>query len=154
MAKIIEGKITGKNIRLAIVVSRFNDFITKRLLNGCLKELKRAGVKDSQLTIVWVPGAFEIPVVAKRLAKKKNIDAVICLGAVIKGQTLHFELIAQSATEGIAQAALLTDKPIIFGVLTTYTTQQAYKRSQFKGDNKGVDAAKAALDMTGLFKKI
>ena len=142
-----------KGRKLAIVVSQFNDFVTRRLLNGCLKELKSKGLKDSDLTIVWVPGAFEIPLVALTLAKKKSIQAVICLGAVIRGETLHFELVARGTAQGITQAALMTGKPILFGVLSTDTIDQAYKRSEAKGDNKGKDAAQAALSMIDLLKK-
>ena len=143
-----------KTKRYGIVVARFNDFITKRLLNGCLKELKRCGVKDNALTVVWVPGSFEIPLVALKLAKKKSIDAVICLGAVIRGETLHFDLIARAVARGIAQSALLTEKPVIFGVLTTDTIKQAYKRSEPKGDNKGKDAAASAIAMANLLEQL
>jgi len=139
---------------IAIVASQFNEFITKRLFDGCLGELKRNGIKATQIKIVWVPGAFEIPITALRLAKKKNIDAVICLGAVIRGETYHFELVAQTAAWGIQQAALMTGKPVIFGVLSTDTIDQANKRSDVKKDNKGRDAAQAALEMIGLLKKI
>ena len=146
-----QGKSSGK--RFSIVISRFNDFITKRLLDGCLKELMRCGVKENEITIVWVPGSFEIPLTALKLAKKKSVDAVICLGAVIQGETLHFDLIARSVTQGIAQVALLTKKPVIFGVLTTYTVTQAYKRSQITGDNKGRDAARSAVEMANLLRR-
>ena len=154
MAKTIEGQTRSKGKRFGIVVSRFNDFITKRLLNACLEELKRSGVKESEITVCWVPGSFEIPLVAFRLAQKKSIDAVICLGAVIRGETLHFDLIARQVTKGIAQVALLTEKPVLFGVLTTDTVDQAYKRSQPKGDNKGSDAARSAVTMVNLLKRI
>ncbi|HOW34839.1 MAG TPA: 6,7-dimethyl-8-ribityllumazine synthase [Candidatus Omnitrophota bacterium] len=152
--KIIEGQVKSKGKRYGIVVSRFNDFITKRLLDGCLKELRRCGVKDSEVTVVWVPGAFEIPLVARQLNEKKSIDAVICLGAVIRGETFHFDLVARAASEGIAQVALLTKKPAIFGVLTTETIEQAYKRSEEKGDHKGRDAARTAIEMVNLLRKI
>ena len=144
--KMIEGKQKIHGRKIGIVISRFNDFITKNLLAGCLAQLKRSGIKESEITVVWVPGAFEIPVVALRLARKKSIDAVICLGAVIRGETLHFELIARAAAQGIEDVSLLTGKPTIFGVLTTETVDQAYKRSQIKGNNKGVDAALAAVE--------
>jgi len=154
MAKIQEGVMKAKGKRFAIVASRFNDFITKRLLDACLKELKRAGARDSEITVLWVPGSFEIPLVALKLAKKKSIDVVICLGAVIKGETLHFDLISRTVTEGIARAGLESGKPVIFGVLTTYTTKQALKRSEPHGDNKGRDAARAAVRMANLFGEI
>ncbi len=140
--------------KIAIVASKFNEFITKRLLDGCLAELKRNSVTTKRLEIHWVPGSFELPVAALKLAKNKNIDAVICLGAVIKGETIHFELVAQNAAYGIMQASLLTGKPVIFGVITTNTVEQAYKRSETKGANKGQDAAVAALEMIALLKKI
>jgi 6,7-dimethyl-8-ribityllumazine synthase len=139
--------------QFAIVASCFNDYITKRLLKGCLIELKRLGVPSSYITTVWVPGAFEIPVTALKLAQKKNIDGVICLGAVIRGETIHFELVAQNAARGILEASLATQKPIIFGVLSTETVEQAYRRSEDKGDNKGRDAARAVVDMANLFRK-
>lgn len=150
----IQGKVNGKGKRVAIVVSKFNDFITKRLLEGCVKELKRCGVGDNDITIVWVSGSLEIPVAALKLAKKKNIDAVICLGAVIRGETIHFDLVAQGAARGVAEVALQTEKPIIFGVLTTETVNQAIKRSDWKKDHKGRDAAVAALEMVEVLKKI
>ena len=154
MAKVIEGEVRTQGQRFAVVVSRFNDFITKRLLDGCLKELKRLGVKEHVITVVYVPGSFEIPLTALKLAKKKSVDAVICLGCVIKGETLHFDVISRAVTNGIARAGLKSQKPVIFGVLTPYTTKQAYKRSEPKGDNKGRDAAQAAVSMANLFRKI
>ena len=145
---------SGKGKRFGIVVSKFNEFITKRLFKACIQELKKQGVPEKNLTIVWVPGSFEIPVTALKLANKKTIDAVICLGAVIRGETIHFDLVAHAAADGIAKVALLTKKPIIFGVLTTETVNQAYKRSQEKGDNKGRDAARAAVEIANLLAKI
>ena len=143
-------KIRGK--KLAIVVSRFNEFITMKLLQGCVDEFKKNGVAFKDLSIVWVPGAFEIPVMAQRLAQKKDIAAVICLGAVIRGETLHYELVAREASAGIMRVALDTGKPVIFGVLATDTIDQAYKRAQEKGDNKGRDAARDALEMIDVLK--
>lgn len=140
--------------RIAIVVSKFNDFITKRLLEGCLKELKARGVQESLIQVVWVPGSLEIPVAALAMARKKTIDAVICLGAVIRGETIHFDLVSEGAARGISETALMTGKPVIFGVLTTETVEQAYKRSDSKGDHKGRDAALAALEMIDVLKKI
>lgn len=154
MVKTLAGPIKNRGYRLAIVASCFNDFITQRLLKACLKELWRLGMKEKNITIVWVPGSFEIPVVALKLARRKSIDAVICLGAVIQGETLHFDLICRAASDGIARASFETQKPVIFGVLTTYTVKQAYQRSQPKGDNKGRDAARAAVEMVNLFKNL
>jgi len=154
MVKTVEGQTKIKGKKFCVIASRFNEFITQRLLDGCLVELKRCGVKDSEITVAWVPGAFEIPLIALKMAQKKTISAVICLGAVIRGETLHFDLIASSAAEGIARAALQAEKPIIFGVLTTDTIEQAYKRSQAKGDNKGRDAAVTAVKMVNLFSSL
>ena|SRR3989338_2714670 len=154
MIKTLYGQHKVKGYRFGIIASCFNDFITKRLLNGCLKELARLGVKENQITVVWVPGSFEIPLTAQTLARQKSIDCVICLGAVIRGETLHFDLIARAVSQGIAQVALTAKKPVIFGVLTTDTVDQAYKRSGVKGNNKGVDAAKAAVEMASLLKQL
>ena len=154
MVKILKGKPNGKGHKIGIAVSKFNDFITQRLLEGCLKELKRLGVKDKDVTVVWVSGALELPIAAVRLAKRKDIDAVICLGAVIRGETIHFDLVAHGAARGIGEVSLMTEKPVIFGVLTTDTVQQAQKRSDAKGDHKGRDAAVAALEMIDVLKKM
>ncbi len=172
MLKILEGKINPstklrmasskqsaskanvKGKKIGIVASRFNEFVTKRLLDGALSEFRRLGVKDSQLVIAWVPGSFEIPLAAERLAKRKDIDAVIGLGAVIRGETLHFDLVAQAAARGIAQVGLKTNKPVIFGVLTTDTVHQAMKRSHPKGDNKGREAAANAIEMIDLLQQL
>ena len=154
MKKTLAGPVKNNGKNIGIVVSRFNDFVTKRLLEGCLDEFSKLGVKDRQLTIVWVPGSLEIPVAALRLARRPSIHAVICLGAVIRGETLHFELVSRGAAEGIAQVALTTGKPVIFGVLTTDTVNQAYKRSQEKGDNKGRESARNALEMMNLFSQL
>jgi len=146
--------IKRNKIHIGIVASGFNDFITKRLLNACLTELHCNGVSDQQITVVWVPGAFEIPVTAVKLARRKNIDAVIGLGAVIRGETYHFEVVANECARGIMEASLLTGKPVILGVLTTDTGPQALARARNKGDNKGRDCARAALAMIALFRKI
>lgn len=143
----------AKKIKIGIVVSKFNDFITRKLLDGCLDELSTQGVKRSDMSVVWVPGAWEIPVVALALAQKKNIDAVICLGAVIKGETYHFEIVADGACAGIQQAAILSGKPVVLGVLTTYNTRQAEQRSAGR-NNKGREAAVVALEMIETLKKI
>ena len=147
-------KNTSKS-NVAIIAGRFNDFVTKRLLNACLVELNRQGVGEKQVTTVWVPGAFEIPLAALQLAKKKNISAVICLGAVIRGETYHFETVANESSRGIMNVALSTGKPVINGILTTDTVDQAYKRSGEKGgENKGRDCALAAVEMLGLLKAL
>jgi 6,7-dimethyl-8-ribityllumazine synthase len=143
-----------RRYRYGIVVSHFNDFITKNLLQGCLDELKRCGVRQREIIIVWVPGAFEIPVPAMKLAKKRSIDAVICLGAVIRGETIHFDLVAQNTAAGIREVALMTGKPVILGVIATNTINQAYKRSQPDGDNKGRDAAMTAVEMVKALSRI
>jgi len=154
MARVLEGNTRGNSKKIAIVVSRFNEFVSKRLLDACLAELRRCGIKDKVITVAWVPGSFEIPVTALKFARKKAVDAVICLGAVIRGETFHFELVAYGAAHGIMQAAIATGKPVIFGVLSTNNVQQAYQRSEKRGENKGRDAAQAALAMIDLLKKI
>lgn len=141
--------------KIAIIVSRFNEFITHRLHQGCLKELKKSGIKDARIVMSWVPGALELPVTALGYAQKKDIAAVICLGAVIRGETYHFELVAHECARGIMDVSLKTGKPIIFGVLSTDTVEQANKRSMLDGgDNKGRDAAQAALEMTEVLAQI
>lgn len=154
MVTTLEGKPVGKGKKIGIVAAKFNDFVTRRLLAGCLKELLKRGVRGADITVARVPGSLEIPLVALRLAKKKNIQAVICLGAVIRGETLHFDLVARGAAQGIARAALVSGKPVIFGVLTTDTVAQAYKRSDDRKDNKGKDAAVDALEMIDLMAQI
>ena len=141
--------------RIAIVASSFNDFVTKRLLGACLMELRRQGLGDGQITTVWVPGSFEIPITALKLAKRKDIHAVICLGAVIRGETYHFEVVANECARGIMQASLMAGKPLIMGVLTTDTSPQALARAREKGgSNKGRDSARAALEMIALLKNV
>jgi len=153
MVKLIAGEAKSRNARYGIIVSAFNEFITQRLLEGCLDELKKCGVKDKDITVVRVPGAFEIPLVAEKLARRKNIHAVICLGAVIRGETIHFDIVAENAGRGILQAGLATGKPVILGVITTDTVKQAYARSS-KKDHKGRDAARAAVEMVNTLRKI
>ena len=141
--------------KIAVVISRFNDFVTKNLLDGCLKELKKSGYKDAQISVTWVPGALELPLAALKWAKKKDIAGVICLGAVIRGDTYHFELVANESARGIMDVALKVGKPVIFGVLSTDTVQQANDRSRTDGgDNKGRDAAQALVDMLDVLKGI
>ncbi len=151
--KIIEGQLKAKNKKIAIVVARFNEFITKRLLDGCLDELKKLGVADKNITIVWVPGAFEIPVTAAKIAAKPY-HAVICLGCILKGETDHYDLVAQGATQGIAEVSLKAGKPVIFEVLACETVELADKRSKPKGNNKGRDAAQVALEMIDTLSQI
>ena len=140
--------------RIAIVAASFHDFITKRLLKACLAELKRQGLREEQITTVWVPGAFEIPLTAMTLAKRKDIDAVICLGAVIRGETYHFEVVSNECARGIMEVSLRSGKPVIMGVLTTDTVAKAQARAEEKGGhNKGRDAACTALEMIALFKQ-
>ncbi len=152
MPRLIEGEISGKGITVAIVVSRFNDFISQRLLDGALDALKRHGVSDDQMTIVRVPGAFEIPVMAKRLSLDSRFDCVICLGAVIRGATPHFEYISAQVARGIASVALESRIPIAFGIITSDTLEQAIERAGAKSGNKGWDAAVSAMEMVSLFK--
>ncbi len=152
MPRLIEGEISAKGITVAIVVSRFNDFISQRLLDGALDALKRHGVSDDQMTIVRVPGAFEIPVMAKRLSSDDRFDCVICLGAVIRGATPHFEYVSSQVARGIASVALESRIPIVFGVITSDTLEQAIERAGAKSGNKGWDAAVSAMEMVSLFK--
>ena len=152
--KVIEGKLEAKGLKFAIVASRFNDFICARLLDGCLDVLKRHGVNEGDLTLVRVPGSFEIPLVALKLAESKAYDAVICLGAVIRGGTPHFEYIAGEVTKGIAQVSLSTGVPVSFGVITTDNLEQAIERAGSKSGNKGADAALAAIEMARVMKQL
>ncbi|OPY02764.1 MAG: 6,7-dimethyl-8-ribityllumazine synthase [Syntrophorhabdus sp. PtaB.Bin184] len=148
-----EGKLNAKGFRFAIVVSRFNSFITDRLVEGALDALKRHGADESKIDIYRVPGSFEIPLAAKLLAKKKDIDAVVCLGAVIKGATPHFHYVASEVTKGIAQSSLELEKPIAFGIITSDSIEQAIERAGTKAGNKGYDAAISAIEMVNLIKE-
>ena len=150
MYKVNEGCLVIKGKRFALVVSRFNDFVTKSLLEGCCDTLKRHGAKDNEIEVSWVPGAFEIPTVAMRLARSKKFDAVICLGTVIRGDTPHFDFIAGEAAKGVAQVSMQTGLPVIFGVITADTMEQAIERAGTKGGNKGRDAALNAIEMVNL----
>ncbi len=143
-----------QNWRFAVIVSRFNDFVTQRLLEGCLSEFAKRGIPRDRITVVWVPGSFEIPLVAQKFARRRDIDAVIALGAVIRGETIHFELVSQAAAQGILQAGLTTGKPVIFGVITTENVKQAYARSRRQGNNKGRDAVVAALEMLRVLETV
>ncbi len=148
-----EGKLNAKGFRFAIVTSRFNSFITERLLEGALDALKRHGAEDKQIDIYKVPGSFEIPLTAKLLAKKKGVDSVICLGTVIRGATPHFEYIAAEVAKGIAQVSLEFEKPVVFGVITSENIEQAIERAGTKSGNKGYDAAMTAIEMVNLIKE-
>jgi 6,7-dimethyl-8-ribityllumazine synthase len=149
---VLEGKLVGEGLNIALVISRFNSFITERLLEGALDCLRRHGVADSGLTVVRVPGAWEIPLVAKKLAQAAGHDAIICLGAVIRGSTPHFDYVAAEVSKGIAQVSLESGVPILFGILTTDTLEQAVERAGSKAGNKGYAAAEAALEMVSLLK--
>jgi len=154
MAKVIEGNMIAKGKRFAIVASRFNDFITKELISGCTDTLIRHGADDKDLTVTLVPGAFEIPVVAQKLAKSKDIDAVICLGTVIRGSTPHFDYIAAEVAKGISKVSLDSGVPVVFGVITADTIEQAIERAGTKDGNKGRDAALTAVEMSNLLGQI
>jgi len=151
---IIEGKLEGTGLKFAIIVSRFNSFITEQLLLGALDALKRHGVKDDDITIIKVPGSYEIPLVCKKVATKKQFDAVIALGAVIRGNTPHFDYVASEVAKGVAQVTLESGTPVIFGVLTTDTIEQAIERAGTKAGNKGYDAAVNAIEMAKLLKEL
>ena len=154
MPRTLEGKISAEGYRFGLVVSRFNDFISSKLVEGALDALKRHGAAEEQLLLVKVPGAFEIPLAAKKLAESGKVDAVICLGAVIRGSTPHFDYVAAEVSKGIAVVALDTKVPIAFGVLTTDNLEQAIERAGTKSGNKGWDAAMAAMEMVNLFKQL
>ena len=154
MAKMIEGFITGKGLHIGIVAARFNEFITSRLLSGALDALHRHETADGDIDIAWVPGAFEIPIAAKRMAASGRYDAVICLGAVIRGSTTHYDYVCNEVSKGVAQVGLSTGVPTLFGVLTTENIEQAIERAGTKAGNKGADCALAALELASLLKKI
>jgi 6,7-dimethyl-8-ribityllumazine synthase len=154
MPKIFEGKISAEGFRFVIIVSRFNDFISSRLVEGAMDALKRHGATDEQVSLVKVPGAFEIPHTAKKLVESNRYDAIICLGAVIRGSTPHFEYVAAEVSKGIANVGIESKIPVTFGVLTTDNLEQAIERAGSKAGNKGWDAAMAAMEMVNLFKEI
>jgi 6,7-dimethyl-8-ribityllumazine synthase len=154
MSKYFEGKLLGEGLRFGLVVSRFNEFITKKLLEGAQDALLRHGVREEDVEIAWTPGSFEIPLIAKKLAQTKKYDAVICLSAVVRGGTPHFEYIASEVTKGIAKVGLETGLPITYGVITADTLEQAIERAGTKMGNKGFDAAVNAIEMANLVKGI
>ena len=151
---VIEGLLTVTNEKFCIVVSRFNEFICSKLLSGAIDELKRHGVNEDNIDVVWCPGAFEIPLVAKKCAKSSRYNAIIALGAVIKGSTSHYDYVCAEVSKGVASVGLETEVPVIFGVLTTDNIEQAIERAGTKAGNKGSDAAKDAIEMVSLLGKI
>ena len=153
-AKIIKADLIAKGKRFGIIVSRFNEFISSKLLEGAIDTLVQHGVKEEDVSVVWVPGSFEIPMVAKKLAEGKKYDAVICLGAIIRGETPHFDFIASEAAKGIAKVGMDSDIPCVFGVITTDNLEQALDRAGTKSGNKGREAAKTAIEMCNLYAKI
>jgi 6,7-dimethyl-8-ribityllumazine synthase len=153
VTKVFEGQLVGEGQKFGIIVSRFNEFFTNKLLSGCLDTLKRHGVAEEDIEIAWVPGAFEIPLAAQKMAAR-DYDAVICLGAVIRGATPHFEYVSAEVTKGVAQVGLSSGKPVIYGVITTDSIEQAVERSGTKAGNKGADAAISAIEMVNLMKQI
>ncbi len=154
MSKNFEGNLLGKELKFGLVVSRFNEFFSKKLLEGAQDALLRHGVNETDIEIAWTPGSFEIPLIAQKMAQSKKYDAVICLGAVIRGGTPHFDHIAAEVTKGIAKVNLDTGVPVIYGVITTDTLEQAIERSGTKSGNKGFDAAVSAIEMANLIKAI
>lgn len=151
--KVYEGKLISKGQKFGVIVGRFNEFIGGKLLTGALDGLKRHGVEEDAIEIAWVPGAFEMPLIAKRMASTKKYDAVICLGAVIRGATPHFDYVSNEVTKGIASVSLDTGVPIVFGVLTTDTIEQAIERAGTKAGNKGYEAAVTAIEMSNLLNE-
>lgn len=152
--RIIEGNLVAKDIKVGIVAGRFNEFIVSKLVGGALDGLKRHGLAEENIDVAWVPGAFEIPLVAQKMAQNEKYDAVICLGAVIKGSTPHFDYVCAEVSKGVASVSLKCEKPVIFGVITTDSIEQAIERAGTKAGNKGYDAAVSAIEMVNLLKNI
>lgn len=152
--KILEGKIIAEKMRIGIVAARFNELIVSKLLSGAMDGLTRHSVDEEDVTLAWVPGAFEIPLVAEKMAKSGNYDAIICLGAVIRGATSHYDYVCSEVTKGIAHVSLQSEIPVMFGVLTTDTIQQALERAGTKSGNKGYDCALSAIEMVNLMRQI
>ena len=152
MGKIYEGKLVGENIKVAIVAGRFNEFITGKLVSGAMDALVRHGVDEESIDIAWVPGAFEIPLMAQKAAAGNKYDAVICLGAVIRGATPHFDYVCAEVSKGVAQVSLKTEKPVIFGIVTTDSIEQAIERAGTKSGNKGFEAGVTAIEMINLLR--
>ena len=152
--KRFEGKLVSENIRVGVVCARFNDFIVSRLLAGCEDTLLRHGVREEDIAVAWVPGAFEIPLIASKMAKSGKYDAVIALGAVIRGSTSHYDYVCSEVSKGVAQVALNSDIPVMFGVLTTDTIEQAVERAGTKAGNKGSECAEGAIEMVNLIREL
>ena len=152
--KILEGKLVSEGIRVGIVAARFNDFIVSKLLGGCEDTLLRHGVTPDEITVAWVPGAFEIPLIASKMAKSGKFDAVIALGAVIRGSTSHYDYVCNEVSKGIASVSLETGVPVLFGVLTTENIEQAIERAGTKAGNKGYDCALSAVEMVNLIREM
>ncbi len=152
--KIYEGKLVPNNVKIGIVCARFNEFITNKLLGGAIDGLKRHGVDDNAIDIAWVPGAFEIPLIASKMAKSGKYDAVICLGAVIRGSTSHYDYVCSEVSKGIANVSLNSNIPVMFGVITTENIEQAIERAGTKAGNKGYDCALGAIEMINLIREI
>ncbi|TCT15712.1 6,7-dimethyl-8-ribityllumazine synthase [Natranaerovirga pectinivora] len=152
--KVYEGKLISQGQKFGIIVGRFNEFIGGKLLDGAIDGLKRHGVEEENIELVWVPGAFEMPLIAKKMAKSNKYDGVICLGAVIRGATPHFDYVSSEVSKGIASVSLDTEIPVIFGILTTDTIEQAIERAGTKAGNKGYEAAVTAIEMANILKEI
>lgn len=154
MTRVYEGKLDGKGLKVGIVIARFNEFISSKLLSGAKDALIRHGVEENDIEVAWVPGAFEIPLVAKKMASNDKYDGIICLGAVIRGATPHFEYVSAEVSKGIASVGLEAEKPVMFGVITTDTIEQAIERAGTKAGNKGFDSAVGLLEMASLFNQL
>ncbi|MDR2724501.1 MAG: 6,7-dimethyl-8-ribityllumazine synthase [Candidatus Adiutrix sp.] len=152
--RVLEGQLSARGLKMALVVSRFNDFLTRRLLEGALDALRRHGAEDDDLVVVWTPGSFELPLAAKKLAESGRYDAIVALGAIIRGSTPHFEYVAGEVTKGLAQVSLASGLPVAFGVLTCDTIEQAVERAGTKSGNKGFDAALTAMEMADLLRAL
>ncbi|MCC3864565.1 6,7-dimethyl-8-ribityllumazine synthase [Terrisporobacter petrolearius] len=152
--RIYEGKLVSKDIKIGIIAARFNEFITSKLLGGALDALKRHDVDEDNIEVAWVPGAFEIPLIASKMAKSKKYDAIICLGAVIRGNTTHYDYVCSEVSKGIAHVSLNSDIPVMFGVITTENIEQAIERAGTKAGNKGFDCAVGAIEMINLIRVI
>lgn len=152
--KIIEGNLTAENMKIGIIVARFNEFITSKLLSGAIDTIVRHGGNDDDITVSWVPGAFEIPLIAQKMAASEKYDAIICLGAVIRGATTHYDYVCSEVSKGVAQVGLKYSIPVMFGVVTTENIEQAIDRAGTKSGNKGSDAALSAIEMVNLVKNI
>lgn len=150
--KTFEGKLVSENIKVGIVAARFNEFITSKLVSGALDGLKRENVQEDDIDVAWVPGAFEIPLIASKMAKSRMYDAIICVGAVIRGSTSHYDYVCNEVSKGIAQVSLANDIPVMFGVLTTDTIEQAIERAGTKAGNKGFECAQGAIEMVNLIR--